>query len=254
MKKTLVTLAVVTLTGLGVFCYAASRPARVVSHDTTSTTTPTKVPVKQPSTFDTKQLSTIDPTSLWVVVNKQHALQPASYAPSDLVIPNVPLRVPGNATMKLRAEPAAAVERMFAAAKADGLGLMVSSGYRSYDYQVSLYSGYVSSAGQAQADVQSARPGYSEHQTGLAFDVEPVSRTCELEQCFADTPEGKWMAAHAYNYGFILRYTPVDVSVTGYESEPWHFRYVGGALAGEIHHTGASTLETFFGITGGDKY
>ena len=156
--------------------------------------------------------------------------------------------------MQLRAEPATALEEMFAAAKSDGIQLMLSSGYRSYDYQVSLYDGYVSSAGQTQADIQSARPGYSEHQTGLAFDAEPVSRTCELEQCFADTPEGKWLATHAYEYGFILRYTPADIATTGYESEPWHFRYVGKALATEMHKKGVATLEKFFKITGGHSY
>ena len=246
MKKLLLVFVVVVLASLGV--YAISAPPS----DNRVTAEPHQT--KQKVSFNSRQLSITDPASYWVVVNKQHALRPTSYAPTDLVTPSVPLRVPGNPTMQLRSETAAAVERMFAAAHADGIQLMVSSGYRSYDYQVSLYGGYVASAGQVQADIQSARPGYSEHQTGLAFDAEPVSRTCELEQCFADTPEGRWIATHAYSYGFILRYTPVDTAVTGYESEPWHFRFVGTALSGEMHHRGVTTLEQFFVISGGSKY
>lgn len=246
MKKLLLVFVAVVLASVA--AYAVTAPSSVnrvpaVPHQT-----------KQIQSFNSRQLSITDPASNWVVANKQHALSPTSYAPTDLVTPSVPLRVPGNPTMQLRSETAAAVERMFAAAQADGIQLMVSSGYRSYDYQVSLYDGYVSSVGRAQADIQSARPGYSEHQTGLAFDAEPTSRTCELEQCFADTPEGKWTSAHAYSFGFILRYTPGDVSVTGYESEPWHFRYVGTALSGEMHKRGVTTLERFFTVSGGSKY
>jgi D-alanyl-D-alanine carboxypeptidase len=125
---------------------------------------------------------------------------------------------------------------------------MLSSGYRSYDYQVGLYNGYVKSQGQATADTQSARPGYSEHQTGLAVDIEPASKKCELDACFADTPEGKWLVANAYKYGFILRYTQDKTAVTGYAYEPWHFRYVGTPLATEMHNQNVATLEEFFNL------
>lgn len=209
---------------------------------------------KASGSFNKNQYSLTDPASIWVVVNKQHPLNPKTYAPTDLVTPNVPLRVPGNETMQLRTVTAKAVESMFAAAKTAGLQLMLSSGYRSYTYQVSLYDGYVQSQGQATADTQSARPGYSEHQTGFALDVEPVSRTCELEQCFGTTPEGKWVAANAYKYGFIVRYTSGNENVTGYEPEPWHIRYIGVELATELHNAGVATLEQFFGVTGGKNY
>ena len=204
--------------------------------------------------FDKTQFSKTDPSSIWVVVNKQHALTPGDYVPADLTIPDVPQRVPGNESMQLRAAAAGALEQMFAGAKSAGLGLMLSSGYRSYTYQVGLYNGYVRTEGQAAADKSSARPGHSEHQTGLAADIEPTSRTCELNACFANTPEGIWLAANAYKYGFILRYLPDKVPVTGYESEPWHFRYVGTQLAGEMRIEGITTLEEFFGITGGQSY
>jgi D-alanyl-D-alanine carboxypeptidase len=164
------------------------------------------------------------------------------------------LRVPGNESMQLRQATASSVEAMFADAKTAGLSLMLSSGYRSYDYQVKLYGGYVSSIGQASADTQSARPGYSEHQTGLALDIEPLSKTCELQQCFAGTPEGTWLVANAYKYGFLLRYTDALTSVTGYEGEPWHYRYVGVELATELHSHNVATLEQFFGVTGGTNY
>jgi D-alanyl-D-alanine carboxypeptidase len=204
--------------------------------------------------FDKTQFSTSDPASIWVVVNKQHALTPINYAPADLREPNVPQRVPGNESMQLRTEAAGALEQMFAGAKLAGLNLMLSSGYRSYTYQVGLYNGYVRTEGQAAADKSSARPGHSEHQTGLAADIEPISRVCELNACFANTPEGKWLAANSHQYGFILRYLPDNVVLTGYESEPWHFRYVGKALAAEMHSKNITTLEEFFGISGGQSY
>ena len=204
--------------------------------------------------FNKQQYSTTDPTIIWVVVNKPHPLSPIDYAPADLVVPNVPLRVPGNESMQRRAPAATALEQMFAGAKAAGLNLMLASGYRSYNYQVGLYNGYVNTEGQATADTQSARPGHSEHQTGLAVDIEPDSRKCELGQCFANTPEGKWLAANAYRYGFILRYTPNKVAITGYESEPWHFRYIGKDLAQQMRASGITTLEEFFGISGGQNY
>ncbi len=206
------------------------------------------------SVFDKQQYSNTDPSSIWVVVNKKHALDPVNYKPSDLVVPSVALRVPGNESMQLRAATATALQKMFADAKLANLNLKLASGYRSYVYQVNLYDGYVKSMGQAKADKTSARPGHSEHQTGLAADIEPASNKCELDACFANTPEGKWLAANAYKYGFLLRYPADKVAVTGYDSEPWHFRYIGDKLAAEMHKTGVTTLEEFFDIQGGTSY
>ncbi len=206
------------------------------------------------ASFNKQQYSLTDPTSIWVIVNKKHPLNPISYAPADLVVASVPLRAPGNESMQLRQPAAQALEQMFAAAKTANLNLQISSGYRSYTYQVNLYNSYVKADGQAQADQESARPGYSEHQTGLAVDIEPTSRACELQTCFANTPEGQWLAANSYIYGFILRYTVGGQSVTGYESEPWHFRYVGAALAYQMRKDDIPTLEQFFGVGGGPSY
>ena len=209
---------------------------------------------QQHAAFDKTQYSTTDPVSMWIIVNKQHPLHPIDYTPRDLVVPNIPLRVPGNESMQVRKVTATALETMFAAAKKQGINLMLSSGYRSYEYQVGLYNGYVQSEGKTVADTQSARPGYSEHQTGFAADLEPASRTCEVDQCFASTPEGKWLAANAYKYGFIIRYASGLDSITGYEYEPWHVRYIGTNLSEEMHKEGVLTLEQFFGIKGGTTY
>ncbi|HWT55540.1 MAG TPA: M15 family metallopeptidase [Candidatus Microsaccharimonas sp.] len=222
-----------------------------------ATSTHSNTPVmaaKNTDGFNKQAYSTTDPTSIWVIANKQHALHPKDYVPKDLVIPDVPLRVPGNESMQVRQVTATAMEEMFAGAKKDGIELMLSSGYRSYTYQVNLYNGYVAAQGQATADTQSARPGYSEHQTGLAADVEPVSKNCEVESCFGDTPEGKWVAANAYKYGFIVRYPTGDEAVTGYEPEPWHIRYIGTTLSNELHRTHTATLEQFFSVKGGTVY
>lgn len=204
--------------------------------------------------FDKTQYSLTDPTSMWVVVNKQRPLNPKTYVPPDLVVPSLPLRVPGNETMEMRKETATALESLFAAAKSGGAPMIVSSGYRSYSFQVSLYNGYVQSQGQATADTQSARPGYSEHQTGLAVDVEPADGSCNVDQCFANTAAGKWLAANAYKFGFIIRYPQGLQSVTGYEYEPWHVRYVGTSLAAEMHKDGIQTLEQFFNLGAAPNY
>ncbi|MGH7241192.1 MAG: M15 family metallopeptidase [Candidatus Saccharimonadales bacterium] len=252
MRKFLAILLVSAVVIVGAYTvHQHSHTANTSPTTKSSTQTPTE---KSGSTFDKHLYSTTDPTSIWVVVNKQHSLNPKDYVPKDLVFPNVPLRVPGNESMQLRQVTATAMEEMFAAAKKDGIELMLSSGYRSYTYQVNLYNGYVASQGQATADTQSARPGYSEHQTGLAADVEPASKNCEVEECFGDTPEGTWVAANAYKYGFIVRYTTGNESVTGYEPEPWHIRYVGTELSNELHRTNTTTLEQFFGIKGGTVY
>jgi len=103
----------------------------------------------------------------------------------------------------------------------------------------------VSSQGRAQTDASSARPGHSEHQTGLAADIEPASRQCEVQNCFADTPEGQWLAVNAYKYGFIVRYQKDTQNLTGYEYEPWHIRYVGLSLANEVQRTHKTLEQTF---------
>ena len=133
---------------------------------------------------------------------------------------------------------------MQAGAKKDGLSIYISSGYRSYSTQKNLYSNYVKRDGVEKADTYSARAGHSEHQSGLAFDVNIVS------DAFIGTPEAIWLADHCYEYGFILRYPQGKTDETGYKFEPWHFRYVGTELA-EILYDGGNwiTMEDYFGFT-----
>jgi D-alanyl-D-alanine carboxypeptidase len=193
------------------------------------------------------QFSVNDPASIWAVVNKGRAL-PSSYNPSDLLAPNVALRLPAtDPEMQIRATLAAPLQQMFKEADAEGLQLMLSSGYRSYQLQNIVYKANVGTQGQQTADSSSAKPGHSEHQTGLAVDIEPTSRECEVELCFADTPEGIWLAKNSYKYGFIIRYQKDQEKKTGYEYEPWHIRYVGIELAEQLHKSN-QTLEQFFGL------
>jgi D-alanyl-D-alanine carboxypeptidase len=203
--------------------------------------------------FDKKQYSLNDPSSIWAVVNKGRAL-PASYIPPDLLAPNVPLRLPAtDPEMQIRSVAASHLQQMFNDAYRQDIHLMLSSGYRSYVLQKSVYGSYVSTQGQQSADSSSAKPGHSEHQTGLAIDVEPTDRTCEVELCFADTAEGKWLAKNAYKYGFIVRYQKGQENLSGYEYEPWHVRYVGIELAVQITQT-RQTLEQFFGLPAYTNY
>ena len=136
---------------------------------------------------------------------------------------------------------------LFSAAKAEGFALKVASGYRSFADQRYIYNGYVAANGQEAADRFSARPGHSEHQSGLAFDVNhPDSK--ELLTAFGDSPVGIWIAENAHRYGFIIRYPKEKESVTGYMYEPWHLRYVGEDLAADLYESGLS-VEEHFGLS-----
>ncbi|NJC23117.1 D-alanyl-D-alanine carboxypeptidase [Arthrobacter pigmenti] len=190
-----------------------------------------------------------DPSSILVVVNKQRPLDPLDFFPSGLVLPAVPLAV-AEPNALLRADTSAAVEQLFAAAADDGVGLTLVSGYRSYQDQVATYQHWVAQYGgnAAEADRISARAGYSEHQTGLAFDVGQADGACTLSSCFADTVAGQWMAENAHAFGFILRYPIGAQGVTGFSGEPWHYRYVGLEAAQAMRENGVATLEEFFGL------
>jgi len=196
--------------------------------------------------FDLTARSTTDPASPWVVVNKQHPLDPLGYAPASLTL------VAGKEVSSLAAPD---LQAMLAAAEADGVRPTLVSGYRSYGHQERVHQRAVASQGVEQAERVSARPGHSEHQTGLAVDL--GSRTdpsCDLQDCFGATPEGAWLAAHAASYGFLLRYTAADSDVTGYSPEAWHYRWVGADLLREMADRGVGTLEELFGVSGGPVY
>ncbi len=205
------------------------------------------------SVFNKKQYSIDQAGSLWVIVNKARVL-PSTYVPANLVTPNVPLRLAAtDPEMHMRADAAAGLERLVAGAHAAGVNLRVSSGYRSYADQAQLYQYYVATQGSNLADESSARPGHSEHQTGLAVDVAPTSGACDIQQCFSMTPEGQWLAANAYKYGFIVRYQNGSQPITGYEFEPWHIRFVGTDLAAQLYSKN-QTMEQFFGLPPAPNY
>jgi D-alanyl-D-alanine carboxypeptidase len=188
-----------------------------------------------------------NPGALNVIVNKFWAL-PEGYRPPDLIRPNVPFSF-GNETSdrsKLRAEASESLEVMFEAAKSDGLELYARSGFRSYETQELIFKNEIANFGYEQAVLYVARPGTSEHQTGLAMDITAKSVNLELVESFEGTAEGKWLASNAHHYGFILRYPKGKTSITGYAFEPWHFRYVGADIATEIF-TKDITLEEYMG-------
>lgn len=189
-----------------------------------------------------------DTNSLLLLANKKVKL-PDGYVPNDLVDAGIPCSN-GSATMK--AEAASALQNMYRDAAASGVSLMISSAYRGESYQQRLYSTYSAEYGQAVADTISSRPGYSDHQTGLAADFVEQG-PYDLQEQFENTASGQWLAINAHTYGFIMRYPKGKNAVTGYSYEPWHFRYVGVDTATAIYTAGTNmTFEEYFGVPGGD--
>jgi D-alanyl-D-alanine carboxypeptidase len=186
-----------------------------------------------------------NPEDLAVVVNKQRSL-PATYIPNDLVEPNVPFTFKAKIEKRmLRSKAAAALEQLFAQAEKEDIHLFGVSGYRSYVTQKSVFAGNVKNQGEAEAAKISAIPGQSEHQTGLAIDVTNATPEDQLVESFGNSKEGKWLAAHAADFGFIIRYPEGMESLTGYAYEPWHIRYVGSTISKDIY-TKKITLEQYF--------
>lgn len=262
-RRRVIAVIVLAAVFLGVtavaFALFSPRPQEVPvaeSPSPSNTPTPSATPTPRPDsplklTFDRRTNSITDPASLWVIANKLNPLNPKNYAAPDLVQTPVPFV---NSPV-LRKEASDQVVAMFAAYTAEtGKQMQIQSAYRSYDVQVNVYNGWVNSLGQAGADLTSARPGHSEHQTGLAVDISSVPAVCALDQCFADTDQGKWLAANAYKWGFILRYPNGLTNITGYEFEPWHYRYVGIPLATAMHDSGIKTMEQFFDLPAAPDY
>lgn len=197
-------------------------------------------------------ISLLDPARQWVVVNKTYALDPIDHVPEGMVESPIEMTT---ASRLIDPSAAAALGNMAGALQDSGAGrLGMNNAYRSYQLQVSNYSGQVRAAGQAEADLGSARPGFSEHQTGLAVDIVACGWRCGEIDSFGGTAESEWVAAHAWEHGFIVRYDDGATPVTGYEPEPWHLRYIGPALASAYHEGGYRTLEEFFGLPTAPDY
>ena len=200
---------------------------------------------REGSTDTSVRLDIDDPASTAVVVNKQRPLAPVSYVPGDLV---------GVDGQLLREAAASSFALLKEAAASEGVELAAVSGYRSYESQAQLYAGYSARYGQAAADTISARPGHSEHQTGLAVDIAAPDGTCSLQACFEETAAGSWAAENAHRFGFIVRYPEDASSITGYAYEPWHLRFVGADLALSMHEHPSGTLEEHLGLPSAEHY
>lgn len=215
-------------------------PSPTATVITNNTTKPAPSPTKQ-----TAEQAAADVKSVTVLVNKQFGL-PSSYEPDDLVFVNIPFTF--NDMMdkrKMRKEAGAAIEQLVASAKKDSVFLAGVSAYRSYATQKSLFTNYVQIDGLEKAKTYSAEPGHSEHETGLAIDLAGSDGKCAAQDCFAATKEAKWIAEHAAEFGFIVRYPRGKEAITGYQYEPWHIRYVGVKFAKELSDKGL-TLEEYY--------
>ncbi len=209
---------------------ASPTPAPVVAAQPGPTATPTPPPAPGPD----------DDLLIWV--NQTRSLPP-DYEPPDLV-PVTGVAVV-NQGMLLRRVALEALQQLAAAARAEGLQLVVSSAYRSYQTQVATHNYWVRLLGEARAARVSARPGHSEHQLGTTVDLTSPRVNYQLTQAFGETPEGRWLQANAHRFGFVMSYPAGKEEITGYDYEPWHYRYVGVEVATRVHAAGIS-LEEYF--------
>jgi zinc D-Ala-D-Ala carboxypeptidase len=240
IRRSIVGVAVLALVLAGVLAARWADDGRRTGDDSAGVTTSPRGPTTT-GPGDVRVVA--DPLSVTVLVNKRWRLPPG-WEPPDLVEPAVAFTFAGDDSKRLLREPAArALESLFAAAAEAGTPLAAVSGYRSEQTQADLYGLAVSRRGEAQADAHNARPGHSEHQTGLAMDVTGADGTCAVEDCFGTTPEAAWLAEHAAEHGFIVRYPAGKEAVTGYAFEPWHLRYVGVDLARHLTTDGLALEE-----------
>ncbi|WP_449277641.1 M15 family metallopeptidase [Leucobacter sp. GX24907] len=232
---------------------AAPTPAPVATPTPTPTPEPTPTPTPTPTPEPEPEQPDYDvdsPSSITVVVNKMRPFDPIGWAPDDLVMPE---GIENTNGQPLRAEAATALQNMHAEAVAAGVPFFITSAYRPYDMQVGLFDSYVARDGLEAAETYSARAGHSEHQTGLAVDLDDGAG-CAFQSCFGETASGIWLRDNAYRFGYILRYNDGEEPVVGYIYEPWHFRYVGVDIATDMHESGEKNLETYLGLDAAPDY
>lgn len=240
----------------GAFGFLAEPRPSLSSEQSPAPTPPDQAGSELVSIFNPPIRSIDDPDSTWLVSNKHRPLSPISFEPKRLRAPNLAhpqLQNPSG--QELRDEVAWATERMATAMSNAGAGtLVLNSGYRSFDIQQTIYERLKNQRGLAIAEQLIARPGYSEHQTGLAADFSAVGQGCVILTCFGETEAGVWLSENAHIYGFIIRYPEGKEAITGFQYEPWHLRYVGSALALEMKETGIQTLEEFWRLPASPGY
>ena len=222
MKKIIYTVASLAFLTA---CHSTTTENKTETTQTTATAEQTSAVTKQSNGEADLSLG------IQMVVNKKHKL-PADYNPGENPIAGEKVRE--------------LIQKM------QELGFSISnqySGFRSYEYQTKLYQNYVNKDGKEAADTYSARPGYSEHQTGLAFDILNGAGGL-LGENPQDEKAIEWLHSHAHEYGFIVRFQEGKEAITGYQAEAWHLRYVGD-IAEQIY-TSKLTLEEYFGVEGGN--
>ncbi len=181
-----------------------------------------------------------NPNDILVLVNKNNKL-PSNFIPNNLVPINLKY---ANKNKLVREKVKTNFERLSHDANKLGYYIIVVSAFRDYEYQNNLYNYYVKTKGKKYADLVSARPGHSEHQTGFAIDVMGSNKDYnKFEECI----EFKWMKDNAHLYGFIIRYPKAKEKITGFKYEPWHYRYVGKNVASIIYNENI-TLEEYYNL------
>ena len=242
---------------------SSSAPSVITTESTSTTAEHTTVILNQPTTTSAVSEETATSKSAETEQNKTSSSTKASVKSTQsttkkkevssptyikgVLVANKTYELPSNYNPGVNPQAQSAFNNMSSAAAQEGINLYIVSGFRSYSTQASIYNNYVARDGKAAADRYSARPGHSEHQTGLAFDLNSLS------QSFENTPEGKWLAANCYKYGFIIRYPKGKENITGYMYEPWHVRYLGTDTATKVYNSGL-TLEEYLGIDSVYKY
>lgn len=202
------------------------------------------------SVIERRNLDTVSAASTHVLVNKDSPMEPKDYEPKLVTLASVG----ADSWVSMRPQAAKAMVNLLDAAEDEGIDLQVSSAYRGYVDQKALFNQYVDWYGKKYALTISAKPGYSEHQTGLAADVTTPGGKCELLACFGDTDAGEWVHANAWKYGYIVRYPEGEEATTGFAYEPWHLRYVGKGVAKEMRDGDYASYEEYLGMDAAPSY
>lgn len=175
-----------------------------------------------------------NPEDFDALVNKKRGL-PSDYIPEDLVMIDVPMDIERPESRMLRKVASDALTELFKEAEKIGFKLYATSGYRSYITQVNLFKSYAEKHGEAEANRFSAKPGHSEHQTGLTMDVTSENVDFDLVEEFGETLEGRWLGENSHKFGFVIRYPKGTEEITGYLYEPWHLRFLGIELSTKVY-------------------